>query len=95
VHPDYILNRKARETYTSLLRYLSELRDEGKLWIPRPGEVADWWLQRKSMQLVEGATDSWYITGPGQHNARIAYAIASESGVEYRLSAAPCTQDGL
>jgi hypothetical protein len=95
VHPDYIIERKARETYTSLLRYLSELRDEGKLWIARPGEVADWWRQRNCMQLVERAEDPWYITGPGQQDAHIAYAIASESGVEYRLSGAPCTQDGI
>jgi len=95
VHPDYILERKARETYTQLLRYLSELREEEKLWIPRPGEVADWWRQRNGMQLLQGAKDSWYIAGPGHQNARIAYAIASESGVEYRLSAAPGLQDGF
>jgi hypothetical protein len=84
IHPDYIIERKAQDTYKSLLAYLSKLRDEGKLWIPLPGEVASWWKQRNEMKLVHSA-DTWHITGSGQGRARVAYAYLGEEGIAYRM----------
>jgi hypothetical protein len=85
VHPDYIIEKKARQTYTSLLAYLAQLRTEGKLWIARPGEVAQWWRERSQMRLVEHA-GLWNVAGSGSERSRVAYAFASESGVTYQLS---------
>ena len=39
VHPDYISEPRAQDTYKSLLAYLADLRSEGKIWIALPREV--------------------------------------------------------
>jgi len=90
VHPDYIIEKKARQTYTSLLAYLSQLRAEGKLWIPRPGEAAQWWRRRSQMRWVQEA-GLWKVTGLGSESAQVAYAFATEGGVTYQPSS--LTQD--
>lgn len=85
VHPDYIIEKKARDTYTALLDYLSQLREEGKLWIARPGEVAQWWRQRSQMSLVEDGPDSWQIEGNLGDRARIGKAVVRETGISYEV----------
>ena len=84
IHPDYLLNKKAQKTYRSLLKYLAQLRDEGKIWIALPGDVADWWRQRNQMTMTR-ESGSWRAAGRSSDRVRVAHAYAHEQGLEYRI----------
>lgn len=73
VHPDYIIEAKARETYSQLLSLLRQLRADGRAWVPLPRDVARWWRDRSQMQLVR-QRESWVIEGPSSDRARVAIA---------------------
>ena len=75
VHPDYVIEERARATYNQLLEHLSELRSERTLWVALPRDVHQWWRQRSEMQLVQRG-QGWSIEGPGKERASIAYAHA-------------------
>lgn len=82
VHPDYLLEERARDVYTSLLDRLSQLRAESKMWIPLPRQLNDWWRSRNEMCLIkEGST--WQIHGPEAHRARVAFASLEDGRVVY------------
>ena len=82
VHPDYIIERRARNTYEVLLTYLAELRRERNVWLALPGEVNSWWRQRQQMQLIRHA-GTWQIGGHGSERARVAYATAAGDSIQY------------
>ena len=84
VHPDYLLEQRAREVYTALLSLLSYTRKESKLWTALPREVNDWWRKRNEMRLVKEGS-SWQIDGPDKHRARIAYASLEAGRVVYTM----------
>jgi glycosyltransferase involved in cell wall biosynthesis len=84
VHPDYIIEKRARAVYTELLQYLAKLRDERKLWAALPGEVNRWWRNRSQMKLV-AAGDGWKIDGPDSDRARIAYATVDGDRLTYTV----------
>ena len=86
VHPDYILEHRARDTYKALLAYLSQLRSEGKIWIALPREVDHWWRERSQMRLSRRG-NKWEIEGPGKERARVAYASLEEDCLVYHLEA--------
>ena len=73
VHPDYIIEKRARATYQTLLQYLARLREARALWIALPGEVARWWRERSQMTVVSDGT-GWRIEGNGRERARLAFA---------------------
>jgi hypothetical protein len=82
IHPDYLVNERARSTYTALLRHLAWLRSEGHTYFARPGEVERWWRERDKMCLVyEDAR--WRIEGSGSERAVVAYAHAAQDGLKY------------
>ena len=82
VHPDYLLDKRARDVYSALLARLAQLRGQSKMWIPLPRELNDWWRSRNEMRLVpEGI--GWRIEGPQQNRARIAYASLEGDRVVY------------
>lgn len=84
VHPDYLLEPRAQNTYKALLQHLAELRDADHMWTPLPKDVALWWRQRSEMKLVcEGG--QWRVEGPGSERARVAFASPREDGVTYRI----------
>jgi hypothetical protein len=85
VHPDYIIEKRAREVYEDLLDYLAELRDQENLWIALPKEVDDWWRQRSQMKLVH-RDGSWQIEGAGKDRARIAYAHLDGERLVYSIA---------
>ena len=85
VHPDYIVESRARNTYTSLLSYLAELRSEGKIWIALAREVNQWWRARSQMKLVRQG-NNWAIEGPDKDKARVAYAAMDGNGLVYELA---------
>jgi hypothetical protein len=72
VHPDYIIESKARDVYVSLLQHLSELRSSANMWLALPGEVDTWWRQRAKMNVRREA-DGWMIEGEASDRAKLAY----------------------
>jgi hypothetical protein len=85
VHPDYMLEPRAQDLYTALLRHLLRLRAEGDLWTALPSQVADWWRQRSQMDLVFD-DGQWRVRGAGKERACIAYAELIGDEVAYRLA---------
>ncbi len=84
IHPDYIIRKRAADTYKTLLEYLAELRSNQKVWIALPRELNTWWRLRNQMKLIlkDGA---WQIEGPGSELATVAYATQDGDGVAYEL----------
>jgi hypothetical protein len=85
VHPDYLIEARAQNTYKALLNYLSELRRQDHMWTPLPRDVAMWWKQRSEMKLV-CVGGEWRAEGPGSERACVAYAHIAEDGVTYSLN---------
>jgi hypothetical protein len=85
VHPDYILKSAERSTYLELLRYVSNLRNKSKVWVPKPLEVNDWWRARARMRLVPLGT-TWKIDGPQCERARIAFASVQNGTLTFEFN---------
>ncbi len=83
-HPDYLIERRARNCYTELLAHLSGLRAQAAAWITLPKEVNRWWRQRAQMTLARGR-GGWEIQGEGAERARIAYAALDGERIVYRV----------
>ena len=83
-HPDYLVERRARDVYESLLDYLQQMVARERLWATLPGEVDRWWRARSQMKLVPRGND-WEIVGPESKRARLAYAVLSDSRLVYEL----------
>jgi len=88
IHPDYIIARRAQETYKSLLAMLARLQSESNVWLALPKDVNRWWRQRDKMVLTcnEG---KWSIEGPGSERARIAFAIVDNDRLVFSLAGEP------
>ena len=73
IHPDYVIEGRARAIYQALLEHLATVREERKMWIALPREVDRWWRERSQMKVV---TDGgrWRILGEGRERARVAFA---------------------
>jgi glycosyltransferase involved in cell wall biosynthesis len=88
VHPDYVTTPQELGIYKQLLGYLSEVRENERVWVTTPSQVNQWWRQRAAMTLVEDS-DGWHIEGEGSERARIAFArqengrlIVSQQNIE-------------
>ena len=84
VHPDYLLEKRARDVYVALLDRLHQARRDSKMWIPTPRELNEWWRNRNQMRLVR-ENGSWRIEGPNSVRARVAYASLSGDRLVYSL----------
>jgi hypothetical protein len=84
IHPDYVIEQKARSTYEQLLSYLADIRESQNVWIAQPHEINDWWRARAQMSLVQNA-GGWQIEGEGSEHAQIAYARVDGDRVVYRF----------
>ena len=73
VHPDYIIESRARKVYRDLLERLDQLRSRDNVWIAHPGEVSRWWRNRAEMKLVQEGS-SWTVKGPDSERARVGFA---------------------
>lgn len=86
VHPDYVIEKRARATYQALLEHLAQLRDAGQTWNALPREVDRWWRQRSRMRLVrDGVT--WRVEGEGSERARLAFARRVDNTITCTLDA--------
>jgi hypothetical protein len=84
IHPDYVREPRAQDTYKALLAYLARLRSEQGFWIALPREVNRWWRQRSQMRLTRRGAQ-WEIEGDGKERACIAYASLEDDRIVYRL----------
>jgi hypothetical protein len=87
-HPDYLIERRARNVYESLLDYLRGMVAREKIWAVLPGEVDRWWRARSQMRLVSRG-DEWEIVGPERERARLAYAVLDGGRLVYELPGCP------
>jgi hypothetical protein len=85
IHPDYIINTKARRVYIELLQYLAEMRERGETWIASPNQVAAWWRLRSKLSLVNDGA-AWRIEGEGCERARVAYAVLGSDKLTYDIA---------
>ena len=85
VHPDYITEQRAQDTYKALLGHLARLRAEDGIWTALPRDVANWWRERSKMELVQ-ENGEWRVEGPGKERARVAYASLAGDAVTYSLA---------
>ena len=88
VHPDYVIERRARKTYEALLGYLRDVISTGNVWATLPGEVDRWWRARAQMNVVR-KPNGWVIEGPETERARLAYAVLDDGHLTYELASAP------
>jgi hypothetical protein len=83
-HPDYLIARKNRTVYESLLDYLQEMVKSEGVWNPLPGDADVWWRARSKMKLVPGE-NGWEIEGPEAERARIAYAVLENGRLRFEV----------
>jgi hypothetical protein len=85
VHPDYILEKKARGVYEDLLKFLRQLGSTKKMWFALGGEIDQWWRMRSKMRLANDA-GKWRIEGSGAERAKLAFAKIVDDRLEYELA---------
>ena len=86
-HPDYLIERRARNVYESLLNFLRQMVAREKTWVALPGDVDRWWRARNQMRLVP-LGNSWKIVGQESERARVAYAVLDGGRLVYELAGA-------
>lgn len=94
VHPDYILSRRAQDSYKSLIGLLARMGKDNGVWLALPGEVNCWWRQRDRMELTRRGED-WSIEGEGSERARIAFASLQDDRLVYSFSEKPDTTQAV
>jgi len=88
IHPDYVIEKRARDVYRGLLGFLRHLGSREKLWFALPGEVDQWWRARSKMRVVNH-DGQWQIEGPGVERAVLAFAKSAGDHLEYEIDAEP------
>jgi len=86
-HPDYLIERRARNVYESLLDYLRQMVARERIWAALPGDVDRWWRARSQMRLAPRGNE-WEIVGPEKERARLAYAIRDGGRLVYEVAGA-------
>ena len=84
-HPDYLINKRARDLYVSLMEYMRQMIVRDGVWAALPGDVNRWWRARSQMELVSRGND-WEIVGPEKERARLAYAVLDGDRLIYELA---------
>ena len=93
-HPDYLIERRARNVYEALLDHLRQIVRKEKIWVACPGEIDAWWRARHDMKLVPRG-DGWEIVGPQKERACLAYAILDAQSLRYELARNPSSGNAL
>ena len=89
IHPDYMISDSHREVYRQLLEYLIRICADQKIWSALPGEVDQWWRQRRQMQLVQDEA-GLRVTGPFSERAVVAYACFENGRIVYEVTSKWC-----
>src|SRR5436309_6645510 len=85
VHPDYLISNDCREVYRQLLEHLLDVRADQGAWFALPGEVDQWWRNRRQMRIVT-AGGRLRVAGPSSERAVVAYARLENGRVIYEVS---------
>jgi hypothetical protein len=93
VHPDYVMEKRARDVYGDLLSFLRQLDSREQLWFALPGQVDQWWRARSKMCVVHDA-GQWRIEGSGAERAVLAFARVAGDHLEYEVDAQLRVVDG-
>ncbi len=93
-HPDYLIERRARNVYESLLDYLRQTVARERIWAALPRDVDRWWRARSLMRLVSRG-DEWEIEGPERERARLAYAVLDGGRLVYEFAEVPTRKNVL
>jgi len=88
VHPDYIIEPRARATFEALLDHLALLREDENVWTALPREINEWWRKRAAMKLVPDGS-GWRIEGAGANRARLAWASEQDGNIVYSFDTEP------
>jgi hypothetical protein len=91
VHPDYVIETRARFAYENLLQYLSEYCGRARIWQPLPRDAAKWWRDRSQMR-IEPSGSSWKVVGTGSERARVAFAQIEEGRLTYQVVTSTCPE---
>jgi len=86
-HPDYLIDRRAREIYRQFLAHLRDIARRDRVWCGLPGDVDLWWRSRSRMTVVRRG-DAWRIEGPDSHRARLAFATLEDDRIVYKVAPA-------
>lgn len=86
VHPDYVIEKRARGIYRELLSFLRQLDSTRRIWFALPGEIDRWWRARNRMRMVHG-DGKWHIEGEGAERAKVAFAKTAGDQLEYEIRA--------
>jgi hypothetical protein len=89
IHPDYLIEPRARKVYELLLDYLRQMIAREKIWAPLPRDVDRWWRARSQMRLVPRGNE-WEIVGREKERARLAYARLDGGRVVFELASNDC-----
>jgi hypothetical protein len=84
VHPDYVIEKRARRSYEALLKFLKHMDESRGVWFALPSEIDDWWRARSRMSLVN-QNGIWKIQGHGAERAKLAFAKLSAGCLEYEV----------
>jgi len=84
VHPDYVIAQDCREVYRQLLEYLVQVNEELRTWFALPGEVDQWWRQRRQMRVVREG-DRFRVAGPSSERAVVAWASLENDRIVYEI----------
>ncbi len=84
VHPDYLISASCLEVYRQLLEYLVAVRSDQRTWFALPGEVDQWWRQRREMRVVKDG-DRLRVAGPSSERAVVAYACLENGRIMYEV----------
>ena len=84
VHPDYVIEQKARGLYRDLLAFICQLEREQRIWIAVPGEIDGWWRSRRDMRIV-GQANNWRIVGKNAEHAKLAFARIVGDELKYEV----------
>jgi hypothetical protein len=82
VHPDYIIEQRARKAYKDLLTFLRRDCETENIWFTVPREIDRWWRQRSQMRLVKDGRH-WKVIGDGCERATLAFARVVGKGLRY------------
>jgi hypothetical protein len=85
VHPDYVIEERARGVYRDLLTFMRGLGRKQNIWSALPGEIDRWWRARREMRIV-GQDGNWRIEGKGSDHAKLALAKRIGDRLKYKIA---------
>jgi hypothetical protein len=84
VHPDYVMEDKARRVYRDLLAFLRETGQQKKIWFALPSQIDEWWRARRGMRIV-GEEGNWRVAGKETERAKVAIARIVGDRLQYEV----------